>query len=62
MPETPEGTVVTTPTVVHAGLTGPGVASDLRGEQGLVLLVSGMMLMLIAGGLGLRTPRGAARS
>lgn len=60
-PTTPEGTVVT-PTVVHAGLTGAGVTQDLRSEQGLALLVSGLVMMLIAGGLGLRPARGAARS
>ncbi|MFL6022442.1 MAG: hypothetical protein ACJ72O_03815 [Marmoricola sp.] len=59
--DTPEGTVAT-PTVVHAGLTGAGVAKDLRSEQGIALLVSGMILMLVAGGLGLRPARGAARS
>jgi len=62
VPETPEGTVVTTPTVVHAGLTGASVTQDLRSEQGLALLVSGLVMMLIAGGLGLRPARGATRS
>jgi len=53
---------VATPTVVHAGLTGSTVTNDLRSEQGLALLVSGMILMVIAGGLGLRPVRGASRS
>lgn len=41
-----------TPTVVSAGLG--EVSSDLRGEQGLALVFAGMMLMVAAGGLGLR--------
>jgi hypothetical protein len=53
---------VATPTVVHAGLTGASVTNDLRSEQGLALLVSGMIMMVIAGGLGLRPVRGATRS
>jgi len=61
VPETPEGAVAT-PTLVHAGLTDASVTNSLRGEQGLVLLVSGMVMMVIAGGLGLRTGRDSARS
>jgi hypothetical protein len=48
--ETP-GTTVATPTVVSAGLTD---AADLRGAQGMALLVTGMIMMVFAGGLGLR--------
>lgn len=55
-------TVVATPTLVHAGLTGAPVAKDLRGEQGLALLVAGMILMVAAGGLGLVRPGGKTRS
>lgn len=47
----PPGTTVT-PTVVSAGLG--EVSSDLRGEQGLALIFAGMVLMVAAGGLGLR--------
>lgn len=43
-------TPAVTPTVVESGLT-----PDLRGEQGLALLVAGMVMMVIAGGLGLRS-------
>lgn len=46
--ETP---AVATPTVVHAGLA--EVKPDLRGQQGLALLVGGMVLMVLAGGVGL---------
>lgn len=63
--ETPSPTAVpsvATPTVVHAGLTGATVTNDLRSEQGLALLVSGMIMMVVAGGLGLRPVRGASRS
>jgi hypothetical protein len=49
---------VTTPTVVHAGLVGTST-QDLRGEQGLALMVAGMVMLAAAGGLGLRL-RGAA--
>ncbi|MCW2787311.1 MAG: hypothetical protein JWP74_3828 [Marmoricola sp.] len=46
-----------TPTVVEAGLVGP-LTPDLRGEQGLVLLVAGMVLMVLSGALSLvRTTR-----
>jgi hypothetical protein len=47
---TPKAAV--TPTVVSAGLG--EVSSDLRGEQGLALIFAGMVLMVAAGGLGLR--------
>jgi hypothetical protein len=46
-----------TPTVVHAGLTSVS-AQDMRGEQGLALMVAGMIMLVAAGGLGLRV-RGA---
>ena len=49
---------VVTPTVVHAGLTGTTV-EDMRGEQGLALMFAGMLMMVAAGGLGLRV-RGVA--
>jgi hypothetical protein len=55
---TPKAATVTTPTVVHAGLASVS-AQDLRGEQGLALMVSGMVMLVAAGGLGLRL-RGAA--
>jgi hypothetical protein len=54
---TPAATV-TTPTVVHAGLSGVST-QDLRGEQGLALMVAGMVMLVAAGGLGLRL-RGVA--
>lgn len=54
----PEVTPTVTPTVVAAGLP----AADLRGEQGLALLVAGMVLMVVAGGLGVVRPSGAVRS
>jgi len=54
---TPKAATVT-PTVVHAGLAGVS-AQDLRGEQGLALMVAGMVMLVAAGGLGLRL-RGAA--
>ena len=47
-----------TPTVVEAGL-GSATVDDMRGEQGLALMVAGMMMLVGAGGLGLRV-RGAA--
>ena len=50
-----------TPTVVEAGLVGTS-AQDLRGEQGLALMVAGMVMLVGAGGLGLRVRRAAARS
>ena len=51
-------TAAVTPTVVHAGLTSVST-KDMRGEQGLALMVSGMVMLAAAGGLGLRL-RGAA--
>ncbi len=53
-PETTTPEAVATPTLVHAGLTDT-VSQDLRGEQGLALLVAGMIIMVVAGGLGIRT-------
>ena len=47
-----------TPTVVHAGLTSVS-AQDMRGEQGLALMVAGMVMLVAAGGVGFRV-RGAA--
>jgi hypothetical protein len=47
-----------TPTVVEAGLGGATV-DNMRGEQGLALMVAGMLMLVGAGGLGLRV-RGAA--
>jgi hypothetical protein len=49
-----------TPTVVHAGLAGATV-QDMRGEQGLALVFGGMVMMVAAGGLGLRLRGSAAR-
>jgi len=49
-----------TPTVVSSGVV--PTAADLRGEQGLALLVAGMILMVVAGGLGVVRPGGAVRS
>jgi hypothetical protein len=45
-----------TPTVVHAGLAGTTV-QDVRGEQGLALMVAGMVMLAGAGGLRLRSGR-----
>jgi len=56
--KTESTTDVVTPTVVHAGLTGATV-QDMRGEQGLALMFAGMLMMVAAGGLGLRL-RGVA--
>lgn len=50
-------TPVVTPTVVSSGVV--PTAKDLRGEQGLALLVTGMILMVLAGGLGAVRPGGA---
>lgn len=50
-------TQAVTPTLVTAGAL-PS-AADLRGEQGLALLVAGMVMMVLAGGLGLVRPGGA---
>ena len=55
---TPKAATVTTPTVVHAGLSSVST-QDLRGEQGLALMVAGMVMLVAAGGLGLRL-RGVA--
>lgn len=43
---------VATPTVVHSGLVTP----DSGGNQGLAVLVTGMIMMVLAGGLGLVRP------
>jgi hypothetical protein len=48
-----------TPTLVEAGLA--GTTQDLRGEQGLALMVAGMVMLAAAGGLGLRVRGAAAR-
>ena len=42
-----------TPTVVEAGLVSTST-NDLRGEQGLALMVAGMVMLVGAGGMGLR--------
>jgi hypothetical protein len=57
---TPKAQTVTTPTVVHAGLAGVS-SQDLRGEQGLALMVAGMVMLGAAGGLGLRLRRADSR-
>lgn len=54
---TPDPTVVATPTVVHAGLLST-VGQDDRMQQGLALVLAGMIVMVIAGGLGLVRPDG----
>lgn len=46
-----------TPTVVHAGLAG----SQLGEQEGLALLVAGMILTVIAAGLGTVRPRGGTK-
>lgn len=48
----------TTPTVVHAGLVGD-TAGNIRSEQGIALLASGLLLLVAAAGLA--RPRGARR-
>jgi hypothetical protein len=58
--KTPKTTSTVTPTVVEAGLVGTS-AQDLRGEQGLALMVAGMVMLVAAGGLGLRVRGAAAR-
>ena len=59
--KTPKAHAATvTPTVVEAGLS--GTTQDLRGEQGLALMVAGMVMLVGAGGLGLRVRSAAARS
>jgi len=50
-----------TPTVVHAGLAGVST-EDMRGEQGLALMFAGMVMLVAAGGLGLRVRGAASRS
>jgi hypothetical protein len=50
-----------TPTVVEAGLAST-TTNDLRGEQGLALMVAGMVMLVGAGGLGLRVRGVASRS
>ena len=52
-PKSPKNTSTVTPTVVHAGLAGTTV-QDVRGEQGLALMVAGMVMLVGAGGLRLR--------
>jgi hypothetical protein len=52
-------TTTVTPTVVHAGLAG-ATAQDMRSEQGLALMFAGMLMLVAAGGLGLRV-RGESR-
>lgn len=52
-------TPVVTPTVVDSGLVGD-VVTDGRAQKGLALMVSGMLLLLGAGALGLVRPRGDA--
>lgn len=49
---TPSSSAVT-PTVVHAGLASATV-QDVRGEQGLALMVAGMVMLVGAGGLRVR--------
>jgi hypothetical protein len=53
-------TTVVTPTVVHAGLIGTP-AQDMRGQQGLALMFAGMLMLIAAGGLGLRLRGGTSR-
>lgn len=50
---------VVTPTVVNSGLTGAN--PDLRGEQGLALVLAGLVLLVCAGGLGVARPRRSAQ-
>ena len=50
----PTETPVATPTVVSAGIVDDAVisaADDLRTEQGIALIASGLVLLLAAGGL-----------
>lgn len=51
---------VVTPTVVNAGLASD-VVQDARAQQGLALVLAGMVLLVCAGGLGLVRPRVGAR-
>lgn len=57
-PPTAEPTVL--PTVVSSGIAEMGAVVDPRGEQGLVLLTAGMVLLVLAAGLGL-SPNDARR-
>lgn len=47
----PPSSTVVTPTVVNAGLG--DLAGDVRAEQGLALVLAGMIMVMAAGGLGL---------
>lgn len=58
--KTKHTTTTVTPTVVHAGLTGATV-EDMRSEQGLALVFAGMVMLVAAGGLGMRLRGGASR-
>lgn len=49
-----------TPTVVHAGLAGVS-SEDMRSEQGLALMVAGMVMLVAAGGLRLRVRSSESR-
>ena len=49
-----------TPTVVHAGLAGVST-QDMRSEQGLALMFAGMLMLVAAGGLGLRLRGGESK-
>lgn len=53
----PSAHVVASPTVVHAGLATSGSWND-RMQQGLALLLAGMIVMILAGSLGLVRPDG----
>lgn len=60
-PKAPKAHAATvTPTLVEAGLDSMST-QDLRGEQGLALMVAGMVMLAAAGGLGLRVRGAAAR-
>lgn len=51
---------VTPPSVVHAGLgSATPIASDAPGQQGLALVLAGMLLLICAGALGTVRPTGA---
>lgn len=56
----PKHHATVTPTVVHAGLAGVST-QDMRSEQGLALMFAGMVMLVAAGGLGLRLRGSAAR-
>ncbi|HET6166619.1 MAG TPA: hypothetical protein VFE07_07300 [Marmoricola sp.] len=58
--QSPTPTTTVTPTVVHAGLAG-ATTQDMRSEQGLALMFAGMVMLVAAGGLGLRLRGSAAR-